>query len=125
MSHIPFSTGVECEPLPDIENGRVRLTGTTVGSTVTYRCNRGYVLVGRSTRECQASGEWSGQEPFCESELYIIATKHQIIVNVYSSRIKQCPVGMFIVCVLLIQGILPRRVVCLYRTIYNSANCRL
>ena len=60
-----LSTVIECDSLPDIKNGRVLLSGTTVGSTATYSCNKGFVLVGESTRICQSSGEWSGKEPVC------------------------------------------------------------
>ena len=54
-----------CERLQDIRNGQVDLSGRTVGSTATYSCNRGFVLVGSSTRICQSNGQWSGSEPSC------------------------------------------------------------
>ena len=63
---------VVCPSLPDPANGRVSLSGTTAGSTATYSCDRGFGLVGFSTRICQASGEWSGEEPTCERK-YITA----------------------------------------------------
>ncbi len=59
-------TVLRCEELQDISSGRVVLSGTTVGSTATYSCNKGYILVGDYTRSCQFDGEWSGEEPFCE-----------------------------------------------------------
>ncbi len=55
-----------CDPLRDIRNGRVLFTGTTVDSTATYSCNKGYILVGEQTRTCQYDGQWSGEEPVCE-----------------------------------------------------------
>ncbi len=60
---------IDCGQLRDIANGRVDLTGTTVGSRATYSCASGYKLVGDATRTCQGSGAWSGREPFCKSEL--------------------------------------------------------
>ena len=54
-----------CERLPDISNGQVDLSGRTVGSTTTYSCNKGFVLVGSSTRICQRNGQWSGSQPSC------------------------------------------------------------
>ena len=54
-----------CERLPDINNGQVDLSGRTLGSTATYTCNQGFVLVGSSTRICQSNGQWSGSEPSC------------------------------------------------------------
>ena len=37
---------------------------------VVYKCDEGYSLIGPSTRVCQSSGNWSGEEPVC-------ATVHQ------------------------------------------------
>ena len=56
---------VTCPPLGSIENGVVNTGGFSPGSFATYTCNDGYVLVGDSTRTCQATGIWSGQEPQC------------------------------------------------------------
>ena len=55
-----------CSVLPDIRFGSVSLTGTGFGSVATYVCDAGYILAGSLTRTCQASGEWSGEEPTCE-----------------------------------------------------------
>ena len=60
-----FCVVVDCGDLPDPRFGKVILTGTTFGSTATYSCQRGYILVGGSTRTCQANGQWSGQAPIC------------------------------------------------------------
>ncbi len=57
---------IDCGQLRDIRNGRVVLTGTTVGSTATYSCNKGYILIGQETRTCQVTGEWNAKEPFCQ-----------------------------------------------------------
>ena len=55
---------MDCGSLPDPTNGRVDHTaGTSLGQTATYSCDRGYNLVGDSTRTCQATGNWSGSEP--------------------------------------------------------------
>ena len=59
------SSAVLCGALPDIRFGSVSLTGTGFGSVATYVCDAGYTLVGSLTRTCQASGEWSGEEPIC------------------------------------------------------------
>ena len=59
--------GINCGLLPDIANGKVAIApDTRLGSTATYSCNAGFNLVGPATRQCQASGQWSGQEPSCE-----------------------------------------------------------
>ena len=62
---------VDCGNLQNPRFGRVVLTGTTFGSTATYSCQRGYILVGGSTRTCQANGQWSGQAPVCNSKLLL------------------------------------------------------
>ena len=61
---------VDCGTLTRPANGHVSHTaGTTFGQTATYICDRGYNLVGDSTRTCQATGVWSGSEPTCERML--------------------------------------------------------
>lgn len=36
-----------------------------VGATVYYECNSGYRLEGSESRQCQASGVWTGRLPQC------------------------------------------------------------
>ena len=58
---------MDCNNLTDPDNGQVTLTaGTTFGQNATYSCDPGYNLVGDSTRTCQATRDWSGNEPTCE-----------------------------------------------------------
>ncbi len=47
-----------------------------VGTTASYTCNQGHVLVGDVTRTCQDTsggtatiGTWSGSDPTCELEI--------------------------------------------------------
>ena len=61
-------TVVDCGNLTDPVNGSVTLTaGTTFRQTAIYSCNTDYNLVGNSSRTCQATGEWSGSAPTCQS----------------------------------------------------------
>ena len=46
----------------------VNLDGTRLNSVATYQCNIGYELVGDSERQCTEVGQWSGDQPVCESE---------------------------------------------------------
>ena len=44
-----------------------------VGTTATYSCDRGYVLVGETTRTCEDTngntiGVWNGSMPICEGK---------------------------------------------------------
>ena len=38
-----------------------------IGAVAMYTCGEGLVVVGDSTRMCQASGEWSGEPPTCSN----------------------------------------------------------
>ena len=57
---------VDCGPLPPPKNGLVSITSTTVSSIASYECERGFGLVGVSSRVCQVDGTWSEEEPVCE-----------------------------------------------------------
>ena len=57
-----------CDPLPDITNGNVSISGTSIGSTATYFCEIGFILAGNKERICQNTGQWSGTEPSCKSK---------------------------------------------------------
>ena len=61
-----LSIGLICGSLPNPKNGQVTFGSTRVGSSATYRCDKGFVLVGKSSRVCQANGEWSSTEPQCQ-----------------------------------------------------------
>ncbi|MCA9532348.1 MAG: hypothetical protein KC593_01670 [Myxococcales bacterium] len=58
---------VDCGSLSASAPLAVSLTSTTLGSTATYSCTGGDLLVGSSMRLCQADGSWSGAEPTCEA----------------------------------------------------------
>ena len=61
---------MDCGTLTDPTNGQVSHTaGTTFEQAATYSCDRGYNLVGGSTRTCQATGVWSGSAPTCQGML--------------------------------------------------------
>ena len=75
------SIAVNCGSLPDPANGSVNHTaGTTFGQTATYSCNTGYNLVGDSTRTCQATGNWSGSAPTCQSMLLKMISSFHICI---------------------------------------------
>ena len=50
-------------------NGRVDTLGSTQYLEIAnYSCNVGYELIGDVLRQCQGDGEWSGEEPTCQSK---------------------------------------------------------
>ena len=71
-SFINFMPSVDCGDLSSPQNGQVILTNTTFGSTATYLCDEGFNLIGDMQRMCQSTGEWSGNEPTCESQLLYV-----------------------------------------------------
>lgn len=56
---------INCGTLANIENGRLEIRGTTVGSIARYSCLFGFLLAGNPVRTCLNDGTWSGNAPFC------------------------------------------------------------
>ena len=57
---------VDCGTLEDPANGQVDTSGgTTFGSLANYTCDASFILLGVTTRMCQADEQWSGDEPTC------------------------------------------------------------
>ena len=50
-SHISCSAAL-CDDPPEIFNGVVTFTGTSVGDTATYSCDSGFELIGGATTTC-------------------------------------------------------------------------
>ena len=73
---------MNCGTLPAApQNGQRSVSGTTLGSTVTYSCNLGYKLQGSNIRMCMAMADtqWSGStseciRKLCKDESNIMAT---------------------------------------------------
>ena len=62
---------VICRNLTKPVNGTVTYSDPTIprdeGSTATYSCNTGNILVGNSERTCLVSG-WNGHDPQCKGK---------------------------------------------------------
>ena len=63
---LSYSTGVDCSTPKQPNHCTVSYNETRYNMVVVYKCDEGYSLIGPSTRVCQYSGKWSGEEPFCE-----------------------------------------------------------
>lgn len=50
-----------------LENGEAFETSVAIGGTATFRCDRGYELVGESQLTCLSDGRWSGNVPTCDT----------------------------------------------------------
>lgn len=58
-----------CALLTALVNGEIRYSSfNRVNSVVTYRCDHGFVLVGRGSRTCGSNGVWSGAKPSCRKQ---------------------------------------------------------
>ena len=55
-------------------NGEVFVSGRTVGSVASYRCNNGFILVGDSSRRCVEPAGWTGSDSICQRKNH---TRHQ------------------------------------------------
>lgn len=57
---------VSCGDPGQISNGKRHGDTFTVGSSVTYTCDLGFIIKnGAAQRRCQANGVWSGSAPKC------------------------------------------------------------
>ena len=70
-------TVVRCFTLASIPNGAITygpdmIPDYDVGTVATHSCNPGFRLLGSETRECLASGIWSGLIPVCLSTYKIL-----------------------------------------------------
>ena len=66
-------TALPCGTPSSLSNGQRHYTSATVGSTVTYTCNTGYLMTaGNSSRTCLFGGRWSASHPTCSSEFTLV-----------------------------------------------------
>ena len=72
--YVSFLSVIVCPALSAPDNGTIVISTTSqllgVGTTATYSCDPGYVLVGETTRTCEdthrgATGTWSGTMTTC------------------------------------------------------------
>ena len=64
-SNFPKCKPKHCRILTSIENGIVIHNGTYRGASATYKCDRGYQLVGNNLRNCKRNKNWSRDPPVC------------------------------------------------------------
>ncbi|XP_066480759.1 complement receptor type 1-like [Tiliqua scincoides] len=66
---VPHCEVVQCQAPPDILKGtrsNMEAKVFTNGTTVTYTCDPGSILIGEATVYCMASGTWSSPAPRCK-----------------------------------------------------------
>ena len=64
-----FLLVVSCGSLSSPTNGSITITEVTFGALANFTCDEGFNLIGSSSRQCQANGNWSGNDTSCESML--------------------------------------------------------
>lgn len=74
LFHFIFvSVDIECGLPASIPHGSYDLVNGSVGylSTVIYKCNTGYEMLGRAMLTCDIDERWNGPPPRCESEFLL------------------------------------------------------
>ncbi|XP_054142213.1 P-selectin [Melozone crissalis] len=70
-ANIPTCTAITCPVLRAPDQGELNCSHVhgdfTFGSTCTFSCQRGFVLKGPESRECTATGIWTGDATRCEA----------------------------------------------------------
>lgn len=54
-----------CPEPPSIVGGQIKVNGRRAGSTATYECALGYVLIGEDVLSCGLGGKWTEKPPVC------------------------------------------------------------
>ncbi|XP_071339844.1 sushi domain-containing protein 2 isoform X2 [Trachinotus anak] len=62
---------VSCGWLPTPRNGKKNGTNHLKGSSLSFSCNDGYILYGSTPRTCLVEGTWTGEQPYCITELLL------------------------------------------------------
>ncbi len=81
---LPVST---CGNLEPPQNGNIEISGNSFWDDATYSCDVGFVLVGEGVRTCEASGFWSGVEPFCTGSYKTSQDRAHIIYPLKSGHL--------------------------------------
>ncbi|KAM6199878.1 P-selectin-like [Sarcoramphus papa] len=67
----PTCTAITCPALSAPDRGDLNCSHLhgdfTFGSTCAFSCQTGFALMGSETRECMATGTWTGNAPHCEA----------------------------------------------------------
>ena len=84
---------MKCENLPTVKSGILTVASDGQTSVASYECFSGYKLVGSSTRICETTGSWNGEEPVCSRSKYI---KHKELYDVNCHRWIS---SMFVLCI--------------------------
>ncbi|XP_062523686.1 sushi, von Willebrand factor type A, EGF and pentraxin domain-containing protein 1-like [Corticium candelabrum] len=95
----PKCQPVYCGELKQPKNGEIIVNKFYFGESATFSCNRGYMMIGKKTSTCVASGTWTNTSPKCiETRCFPIQRqKHGRVVGtgnqIGSVLVFQCTLG--------------------------------
>lgn len=85
-----FASAGDCGDPSAPASGSINYTNTTVGHTIIYSCYPMYKLLGRSSRTCLITGQWSGSQPICIRECPVCRVQCKYTCIIYESyKIRQ------------------------------------
>ena len=64
-----FTTAKDCGAVKTPSNGSLADNLTTYPHKLQFMCDEGFNLRGSKTRQCLSTGNWSGNESFCEGTI--------------------------------------------------------
>ncbi|NWW44651.1 LYAM3 protein, partial [Pedionomus torquatus] len=82
----PTCTAITCPVLHAPNQGKLNCSHLhgkfTFGSTCAFSCQTGFALMGSESRECMATGTWTGEDPHCEAiTCPVLSAPHQGKLN--------------------------------------------
>ncbi|XP_066279080.1 E-selectin-like [Branchiostoma lanceolatum] len=69
----PTCTRKSCPTLTAPANGGIQGTSFLFTDVVSFSCNTGYELSGSQSRTCQANQDWTGSQPTCSREFFVVS----------------------------------------------------
>ena len=69
---VPVCIRERCNPPPTVSQGAYSTLNFSVGSSVTYLCDKGHILKGPASRTCDPDGFWTGSQPTCDRKFVFI-----------------------------------------------------
>uniref|UniRef100_A0A0P5PLV4 Sushi, von Willebrand factor type A, EGF and n=1 Tax=Daphnia magna TaxID=35525 RepID=A0A0P5PLV4_9CRUS len=84
MGEEPFCREINCGSPGHIPNGWIENLhlGTSLGTSIIYRCNKNMKRIGASSATCEKSGRWSYNPPQCLSSCVVPMVERGVVRNV-------------------------------------------
>ena len=66
--------GIDCGQVEPPQNGSITKDGQLYGDSISFMCDIGHHIVGKSEALCLATGNWSADVPQCKRKLWTSRT---------------------------------------------------